>query len=74
MIATSKASPPDSPSVSGTGIAEFHVGDQGWIVLLPPNDVTISEPDNEIELTFSVKNDHPTDSQLVRTDVDRYSD
>ena len=74
MIATSKASPSDSPSVSGTGIAEFHVGDQGWIVLLPPNDVTISEPDNDIELTFSVKNDHPTDAQLVRTDVDRDSD
>ena len=74
MKATSKASPSDSPSVVGTGIAEFHVGDQGWIVLLPPNDVTISEPDNDIELTFSVKNDHPTDAQLIRTDVDRDSD
>ena len=49
-------------------------GPEGWIVLLPPNDVTISEPDNDIELTFSVKNDHPTDAQLVRTDVDRDSD
>jgi hypothetical protein len=74
MIATSKASPSDAPPVSGTGMAEFHVGDQGWIVLLPPNDVTISEPDNDIELTFSVKNDHPTNAQLIRTDVDRDSD
>ena len=43
-------------------------------MLLPPNDVIITEEDNDIQLTFSVKNNHPTDSQLVRTDVDRDSD
>ena len=74
LIATSKGAPSDGPTVSGTGTAEFHVGDQGWIVLLPPNDITISEKDNDIELTFTVKNDHPTNAQLVRTDVDRDSD
>ena len=74
MTATSKEAAASGASSSGSGIAEFHVGDQGWIVLLPPSDVTISEEDNDIELTFSVKNNHPTDSQLVRTDVDRDSD
>ena len=74
MIATSKESQASDIVVSGTGKAEFHVGDQGWIELLPPNDVTVTEADNDLELTFSVKNDHPSDAQLVRTDVDRDSD
>ncbi len=74
MIATSKESQASDGLVSGTGKAEFHVGDQGWIELLPPNDVIVTEADNDLELTFSVKNDHPTDAQLVRTDVDRDSD
>jgi hypothetical protein len=59
--------------VSGSGNADFQVGAQGWITLTPPAIVEIREGGNDVEITFTVKNEHPTDAQLLRADIDRNS-
>ena len=73
MTATSVLSQSSSNPVSGTGNADFQVGAQGWITLTPPGIVEIREGANDIEITFNVKNEHPTDAQLLRADIDRNS-
>ncbi len=60
--------------VSGTGDAAFQVGAQGWITLHPPSPLDIREKGNDIEVVFTVTNEHPTDAQLLRADIERDSD
>ena len=73
MTATSVLSQTSGSPVSGTGHADFQVGAQGWITLTPPGIIEIREGGNDIEITFNVKNEHPTDAQLLRADIDRNS-
>ena len=73
MTATSVLSQNSESLVSGTGNADFQVGAQGWITLTPPAIVEIREGGNDVEITFTVKNEHPTDAQLLRADIDRNS-
>ena len=73
MTATSVLSQTSENLVSGTGNADFQVGAQGWITLNPPGIIEIREGGNDIEITFTVKNEHPTDAQLLRADIDRNS-
>ena len=73
MTATSVLSQSSENPVSGTGNADFQVGAQGWITLNPPGIIEIREGGNDIEITFTVKNEHPTDAQLLRADIDRNS-
>ncbi len=49
------------------------MGAQGWIKLQPPAPLVIVEAGYEIELVFTVTNNHPTDAQLLRTDIERDS-
>ena len=65
MTATSVLSQNIGSIVSGTGDAEFQVGAQGWITLNPPASLLIEEKGNDIEIVFTVKNEHPTDAQLL---------
>ena len=74
MTATSVLSQNIGSIVSGTGDAEFQVGAQGWITLNPPASLLIEEKGNDIEIVFTVKNEHPTDAQLLRADIERDSD
>tara|TARA_B100001142_G_scaffold117274_1_gene119519 strand:- start:100 stop:1413 length:1314 start_codon:yes stop_codon:yes gene_type:complete len=74
MTATSVLSQNIGSFVSGTGNAEFQVGAQGWITLNPPAPLLIEEKGNDIEIVFTVKNEHPTDAQLLRADIERDSD
>tara|TARA_B100000482_G_scaffold189831_1_gene171919 strand:- start:105 stop:2090 length:1986 start_codon:yes stop_codon:yes gene_type:complete len=73
MTATSVLSQTSGSPVSGTGHADFQVGAQGWITLTPPGIIEIREGGNDIEITFNVRNEHPTDAQLLRADIDRNS-
>jgi hypothetical protein len=74
LTATSVLSQNIGSIVSGTGNAEFQVGTQGWITLNPPGVLLINDKGNDIEIVFTVKNEHPTDAQLLRADIDRNSD
>ena len=74
MTATSVLSQNIGSIVFGTGDAEFQVGAQGWITLNPPAALLIEEKGNDIEIVFTVKNEHPTDAQLLRADIERDSD
>ena len=74
MTATSVLSQNLGNPVSGTGQAEFQVGAQGWITLNPPIPLEVREKGNDIEVVFTVKNEHPTDAQLLRADIERDSD
>ena len=73
MTATSVLSQSSESPVSGTGNADFQVGAQGWITLTPPGIIEIREGGNDIEITFNVRNEHPTDAQLLRADIGRNS-
>ena len=73
MTANSVLSQTSGSPVSGTGHADFQVGAQGWITLTPPGIIEIREGGNDIEITFTVRNEHPTDAQLLRADIDRNS-
>jgi len=74
MSATSVLSQTLGSAVSGTGEAVFQVGAQGWITLNPPAVLDINEKGTDIEVIFTVKNEHPTDAQLLRADIERDSD
>ena len=71
LTATSVLSQNTENLVSRSGVAEFQVGAQGWITLDPPLPLEISEKGNDIEVVFTVTNEHPTDAQLLRADIDR---
>jgi len=71
LTATSVLSQNTENQVSRSGVAEFQVGAQGWITLDPPLPLEISEKGNDIEVVFTVTNEHPTDAQLLRADIDR---
>jgi uncharacterized membrane protein len=73
MSATSVLSQNLGSVVSGTGDAVFQVGAQGWITLNPPAVLDINEKGKDIEVIFTVKNEHPTDAQLLRADIERDS-
>ena len=75
LIATSVEAAEDDLVVTGSGTAEFQVGNQGWIGLFPTNSpMTITESGDDYALVFTVTNNHPTDDQLLRADIDRNSD
>jgi uncharacterized membrane protein len=74
MAATSVLSQNSGSIVSGIGDAEFQVGAQGWITLNPPPSILIEEKEIDFEIVFTVKNEHPTDAQLLRADIQRDSD
>lgn len=71
LTATSVLSLNSDTPVIGTGDAEFQVGAQGWISLNPPISLDIREKGNDIEVVFTVTNEHPTDAQLLRADINR---
>ena len=75
LIATSVEAADEGLVVTGSGTAEFRVGNQGWIGLVPTNSpLTITESGDDYALVFTVMNRHPTDDQLLRADIDRNSD
>ena len=60
--------------VSDSGSAVFDVGSVGWLQIFPEQSrVTISDA-GSYEMSFSIRNLHPSYEQLVRTDIDRQSD
>ena len=59
--------------VSGSGIAEFQVGAQGFFQILPPAELIITEGDDDYMLQFTVVNLFPED-QLLSADVNRNSE
>jgi uncharacterized membrane protein len=73
LTATSINAESAGQSSFNTGEAVFQVGTQGWIKLQPPAPLVIVEKGYEIELVFTVTNNHPTDAQLLRTDIERDS-
>jgi len=73
LTATSVLSQNAGTPVFGTGDADFQVGSQGWITLYPPMPLEIREKGNDIEVVFTVTNQHPTDAQLLRADINRDS-
>jgi len=56
-------------SAGGSGEAFFQVGSQGWLELTP-GEMVVLDSDGWIYVNVSVHNRHPTNSQLIRLDVD----
>ncbi|MEC7169631.1 MAG: hypothetical protein VXW08_01285, partial [Candidatus Thermoplasmatota archaeon] len=60
--------------VSDTGSAVFDVGSVGWLQIFPEQALTTITEEGSYELSFSIRNLHPSYEQLVRVDIDRQSD
>ena len=60
-------------TVSGSGLAEFQVGAQGFFQILPPAELEITEGGDDYALLFTVVNLFPED-QLLSADVNRDSE
>jgi uncharacterized membrane protein len=59
----------NDPTQSGSGTAIFSVGSQNWLRLIEPSSVTISEPTEELELLFVLRNQY-TGVQSVDISLD----
>ena len=74
MYASSDVAAQRNVMVSDSGSAVFDVGSVGWLQIFPEQSrVTISDA-GSYEMSFSIRNLHPSYEQLVRTDIDRQSD
>ena len=60
--------------VSDIGSAVFDVGSVGWLQIFPEQALTTITEEGSYELSFSIRNLHPSYEQLVRVDIDRQSD
>ncbi len=60
--------------VSDSGSAIFDVGSVGWLQIFPEQALTTITEEGSYELSFSIRNLHPSYEQLVRVDIDRQSD
>ena len=73
LIATSVEADKIGNVASGSGIAEFQVGAQGFFQILPPAELVITEGGDDYALLFTVVNLFPED-QLLSADVNRNSE
>ena len=73
LIATSVEADKLGNTASGSGIAEFQVGAQGFFQILPPAELVITEGGDDYALLFTVVNLFPED-QLLSADVNRNSE
>ena len=74
MHASSDVAAQRNVMVTDSGSAVFDVGSVGWLQIFPEQSrLTISDA-GSYELSFSIRNLHPSYEQLVRVDIDRQSD
>ena len=73
LIASSVEADKIGEVASGSGIAEFQVGAQGFFQILPPAELVITEGGDDYALLFTVVNLFPED-QLLSADVNRNSE
>ena len=73
LIASSVEADKIGEVASGSGIAEFQVGAQGYFQILPPAELVITEGGDDYALLFTVVNLFPED-QLLSADVNRDSE
>ena len=74
MHASSDVAAQRNVVVADSGSAVFDVGSVGWLQIFPEQSrLTISDA-GSYDLSFSIRNLHPSYEQLVRVDIDRQSD